>query len=94
MKDKSKQRAAALKYSGLGAPTVVAKGEGNTALKIQELASEHGIPLIQDATLTSMLSNVPLGEEIPESLYVAVAEVLALIYRVEGLQNSQFETQA
>lgn len=94
MKDKSKQRAAALKYSGAGAPTVVAKGDGHTARKIQELAIEHGVPLVQDATLTSMLSKVPLGEEIPENLYVAVAEVLALIYRVEGLQSLQSETQA
>jgi flagellar biosynthesis protein len=94
MKDKPRKRAAALKYSGLGAPTVVARGEGNTALKIQELASEHGIPLIQDEALTGMLSHVPLGEEIPESLYVAVAEVLALIYKIEGLRSSQFETQA
>lgn len=73
---------------------MVAKGECNPALKIQEVASEHGIPLIQDAALTGMLSHAPLGEEIPESLYVAVAEFLALIYKVEGLRSSQFETQA
>lgn len=94
MKGKPKKSASALKYSGVGAPTVVAKGEGYTAVRIEELATEHGIPLIQDAALTGMLSNVPLGEEIPEGLYVAVAEVLALIYRVEGLQSLQCDTQA
>ena len=94
MKDKSKPRAAALKYSGVGSPTLVAKGEGYTALKILELASEHGIPLVQDAALTSMLSTVPLGEEIPENLYVAVAEVLALIYRAGDLHNLQLDAQA
>jgi flagellar biosynthesis protein len=85
MKDDSKpdkRRAVALKYKGLGAPTVEAKGEGAIAEKIEELAFQHDVPLVQDAILTSLLGNVPLGDEIPEELFLVVAEILAHIYRV------------
>ncbi len=82
MKERTPEQAAALKYTGTGVPTVVAKGEGVTAAKIKDLALQHDIPLVQDATLTSLLGNVSLGDEIPQSLYVAVSEVLAHIYRV------------
>ena len=83
-----KQRAAALRYSGVGAPRVIAKGEGATAEKISEIAERYEIPLIQDASLTSLLSTVPLGDEIPENLYLAVAEVLAHVYRISGMIGS------
>tara|TARA_R110002110_G_C13470513_1_gene720874 strand:+ start:112683 stop:112964 length:282 start_codon:yes stop_codon:yes gene_type:complete len=76
------RRAAALVYSGTGAPRVVAKGDGEIAQRIEELALQHDIPLMQDAMLTTLLADVPLGDEIPEGLYIAVAEVLAHIYRV------------
>jgi len=76
------ERAAAVKYSGIGAPRVVAKGEGEVALNIEAVAREHEVPLVDDAILASMLVNVPLGDEIPENLYYAVAEVLAHIYRL------------
>jgi flagellar biosynthesis protein len=82
MSDGSKRRAAALQYLGIGAPKLVAKGEGFTAARIEELARQHDIPLVQDTMLTNLLGSVPLGDEIPENLYVAVAEVLALIYRM------------
>ncbi|MFT6285425.1 MAG: flagellar biosynthesis protein [Alcanivorax sp.] len=82
MSDLSKQRAVALQYLGAGAPMLVAKGEGYTAARIEELARQHDVPLVQDAMLTNLLGSVSLGDEIPENLYVAVAEVLALIYRM------------
>ena len=78
----ARRRAAALRYSGRGAPTVVAKGEGEVAAHIEALAQQHDIPLVQDTVLTNLLCSVPLGDEIPEQLYVAVAEGLAHIYRV------------
>lgn len=90
MSDKSKHRAAALKYTGAGAPTVVAKGEGDLAARIIDLAAEHDIPLVQDAILVSLLGNVSLDDEIPESLYIAVGEVLAHIYRI-GSSVDSFE---
>ena len=86
--DTNKSRAAALKYSGAGAPRIVAKGEGRIAARIEQVAEQNNVPLIQDANLTSLLSSVPLGDEIPENLYLAVAEVLAHIYRVRGMIDS------
>ena len=81
-KDGLTRRAAALQYSGQGAPTVVASGEGELAARIEQLARQHDIPLVQDAVLTSLLAKVPLGDEIPEYLFLAVAEILAHLYRV------------
>jgi flagellar biosynthesis protein len=69
-----------LRYDGKGAPKVTAKGEGPIGAKIIELAHQHGIPLHEDPALASLLSAIPLGQEIPENLYVAIAEVLAFIY--------------
>ncbi len=65
------------------APRVVAKGTGAVAGRILNSAQEHGIPIYQDKTLTSMLMAVELDREIPPELYQAVAEVLAYIYRLD-----------
>lgn len=85
MKDDGKRRtklAAALQYEGRGTPTVVAKGEGEMAARIEAIARQHDVPLVQDAVLTGLLASVPLGDEIPENLFVAVAEILVHLYRV------------
>ena len=84
------RRAAALHYSGTGAPKVVAKGEGDVAATIESTARLHGVPLVHDPVLTNVLARVPLGDEIPEFLFLAVAEVLAHIYKVgEVLDSSE-----
>ena len=83
-----KQQAAALEYSGVGAPRIIAKGEGLVAAKITEVAAQNGIPLVQDEMLASVLVNVPLGDEIPEKFYFAVAEILAHVYRVSEMIDS------
>ena len=80
--DNNKKRAAALEYTGVGAPRVVAKGEGFVAAQIESVAKQNDVPLLQDALLADVLVNVPLGDEIPENFYFAVAEILAHIYRV------------
>ena len=73
--------AIALKYQrGAGAPRVVAKGSGGTALKIRELAQEHRIPVVEDKPLARTLYRVcELEEEIPAELYLAVARILAFV---------------
>lgn len=76
--------AVALSYDRTRAPTVSAKGRGEVARQIAELAAEHGIPLREDPALAYALSQIPLGDEIPEALYVAVAEVLAFVYHING----------
>ena len=87
-KSQSKPRAAALEYTGIGAPKVVAKGEGFIAEEIESVARQNDVPLVQDSTLASVLVNVPLGDEIPENFYLAVAEVLAHVYRVSDFVDS------
>ena len=77
-------RAVALHYSGQGAPRVTAKGGGVIADEILRLAREHNIPLYEDAQLASLLSRIELGDEIPEKLYVAVAQVIAFAWRLNG----------
>jgi flagellar biosynthesis protein len=76
--------AVALRYDGTGAPRVTAKGRAELAERIVAAAREHGIPLQDDPALAAVLSRIPLGEEIPEALYRAVAEVIAFAYLVSG----------
>lgn len=81
----------ALKYeSGTGgAPRVVAKGQDRIALKIREIAAEHGVPMITDAPLArAIYKTVDVDKEIPAALYRAVAEVLAMVYRKRGHRPS------
>jgi flagellar biosynthesis protein len=76
--------AIALKYDGEGAPKVTAKGRGEVADQILALAKAHDIPLHDDRHLVELLSRVELGDEVPATLYVAVAEVIAFAYYVSG----------
>lgn len=76
--------AVALNYDGDSAPRITAKGAGQTAEKIIHLAKEHNIPLHNDAVLVNVLSKIPLGDEIPRELYLAVAEVIAFAYLLSG----------
>ena len=78
--------AVALKYDGkaMASPTVVAKGADYVAEKIREIARAYGVPIIRRPELArNLYKNVKVGEPIPQTLYVAVAEVLALIYRLK-----------
>lgn len=69
-------RAVALSYSGdSGAPVVVASGMGYLAEKIVEVAAENGVPVYEDNSLATMLSQLSLGQEIPDSLYRAIVEI-------------------
>ena len=76
--------AVALEYDGETAPIVTAKGINHVADKIIEIANEHGIPLQQNDGLVEVLSHMNLGDEIPEKLYRAVAEVIAFAYILTG----------
>lgn len=76
--------AVALHYDGAGAPRVTAKGRGETARRIVEIAGDHGVPLQRDDELAGFLAQVPLGDDIPRELYVAVAQVLVFAYEVSG----------
>ncbi|MEN8178436.1 MAG: EscU/YscU/HrcU family type III secretion system export apparatus switch protein [Pseudomonadota bacterium] len=76
--------AIALQYDGENAPRITAKGRSELATRILELADKHDVPLHEDPELAALLSQVPLGDEIPEALYRAVAEVIAFAYLLSG----------
>jgi len=80
----------ALSYkAGMGAPKVVAKGSGEIAFKIREIAAEHGVPLVEAPPLARALNrHVDLDHEIPAALYTAVAEVLAYVYQLSRWKQS------
>jgi len=79
--------AVALKYTEgkMGAPRVVAKGADEVAAKIRELAAEHKVPLLEAPPLArALFRHAELGDEIPETLYTAVAEVLAYVFQLKA----------
>ncbi|WP_400247200.1 EscU/YscU/HrcU family type III secretion system export apparatus switch protein [Niallia sp. JL1B1071] len=65
------------------APAVIAKGKGLVAEQILERAKKEKIPIQEDASLVELLSKLNINEQIPEDLYMAVAEVFAFIYSLE-----------
>ncbi|MES2319272.1 MAG: flagellar biosynthesis protein FlhB [Pseudomonadota bacterium] len=79
--------AVALKYTDGqgGAPRVVAKGSDEVAAKIRELAKEHKVTLLEAPALARALhKHADIGDEIPEALYSAVAEVLAYVFQLRA----------
>ena len=88
MKDFEQQRtvtlAVALHYDEENAPKVTAKGEDDIAQKIFEIAKHHNVPLQENHELVRLLSKIELGEQIPEVLYLAVAEIIAFAYYLKG----------
>ena len=78
---KKPSRAAAISYNPdeNDAPVLAAFGEGYVANKIIEIAQESGVPIMPDPSLSSMLSKVSIGDEIPPEMYEAVAKVLAFV---------------
>ena len=83
----SLKSAVALAYTQSdAAPRVVAKGKGLVAEQIIARAREHGVYVHESPELVSLLLQVDLDQRIPPQLYIAVAELLAWIYRLESGQ--------
>lgn len=76
--------AVALKYDGQRAPTIAASGTYELAEEIIRIAQEHGVPLYENAELAGILARLDLNEEIPETLYRVIAEILAFAFNLEG----------
>lgn len=78
--------AVAIKYEDkkMSAPKVVAKGADLIAAKIREIARENGVPIVEDKPLARALFKLELNAYIPEELYVAIAKLLAYIYKLKG----------
>jgi flagellar biosynthesis protein len=69
-----------------GAPRVVAKGRGLLAEEIIQRARAAGVFVHESPELLSLLMQVDMDERIPPELYIAVAELLAWLYRIESEQ--------
>lgn len=78
-------RAVALYYDGENSPVLTAKGVGDVARQIIDLAEEHNVPLCDNKPLVDFLVTLELGDEIPEKLYVAIAYIIAFAYDLKGI---------
>jgi flagellar biosynthetic protein FlhB len=76
----------ALKYDQLEmlSPEVVAKGADHLAMRIREIAKENNIPIVENVPLArGLYKTVKVGKAVPRTLYKAVAEVLAFVYKLK-----------
>lgn len=76
------KRAVALRYNeGENAPVIVASGMGYLAEKIVEAAAENGVCIFEDTSTATILSRLELGQQIPENLYQAIADIYVYLLR-------------
>ena len=85
MSGEDTEMAIAIQYdkSADNAPRVVAKGMRLKAEKIREIAKAAGVPIMKNVSLANALYRVDVGQEIPEELYDAVAEVLNFVFALQ-----------
>ncbi len=84
--------AVALKYdsNSMGAPKVVAKGNDETAFKIMEIAREYKVEILRTPPLTrAVYHNSDIGDEIPDGLYMAIAQVLAYVFQLRQFRKGR-----
>ena len=82
------KKAVALQYEpGEGAPIIVASGMGYMAEKIVETAADCGVPIYEDNSLSTILTQLQLGQEIPESLYQAIVEIYVYFLHFDPTGN-------
>jgi flagellar biosynthesis protein len=84
--------AAALKYDAKkdSAPQVVALGKGYVAQNMVQAAQENNIKVVKDSKLAPVLHKLSVGDEIPEQLYKAVAEILVFVSGLDNERKSKF----
>jgi len=80
--------ASAIKYDFVENPKIVAQGHGALAEQIAATARKHDIPVLYDFALSKKLSAIPLGTEIPETLYFVIANLFGCILELEERQKS------
>lgn len=75
--DRMNKKAVALRYDENRdvAPVIVASGLGYLAEKIVEIANENGVPVYEDNSLATVLTQLDLGTAIPEELYQAIVDI-------------------
>nr|WP_225778656.1 EscU/YscU/HrcU family type III secretion system export apparatus switch protein [Pseudomonas sp. Marseille-Q3773] len=85
------RQAIALSYDGEQAPTLSAKGDDALAEAILALGREHGVPIYENAELVRLLARLELGEQIPEALYLTIAEIIAFAWQLSGRVPAGFD---
>lgn len=86
------REAIALVYDGgEQAPTITAKGEGDLAEQIVQLAMQYEVPIYENADLARMLARMELGDQIPEALYRTIAEIIAFAWYIKGKRPKGFD---
>ena len=89
------RKAVALQYEvGDGAPVIVASGMGYMAEKIVEVAADSGVPIYEDNSLATILTQLKLGEEIPQELYQAIVEIYVYFLHFDPNSGKQEEKPA
>lgn len=87
-------RAAALQYRPQdGAPVIVASGMGHMAEKIVEVAQDSGVPIYEDTSLATVLTQMELGREIPEELYQAVVDIYLYFLNFDPADPEKFRRE-
>ena len=79
--------AVAIKFdpNTMSAPAVIAKGQGEIARRIREIAASHGIPIIERKPLARRCyQQVKVGQEIPLDMYEVFVEIMAYVYQISG----------
>ncbi|MBA6066171.1 MULTISPECIES: EscU/YscU/HrcU family type III secretion system export apparatus switch protein [Pseudomonas] len=90
MKHKPPRQAIALSYDGQQAPTLSAKGDDELAEAILAIAREHEVPIYENPELVRLLARLELGEQIPEALYLTIAEIIAFAWQLRGKVPEDF----
>ncbi|MDD0996449.1 EscU/YscU/HrcU family type III secretion system export apparatus switch protein [Pseudomonas sp. TNT2022 ID1044] len=78
------RQAIALKYDGIHAPTLTAKGDEELAEEILRIARDYEVPIYENAELVRLLARMELGDSIPEDLYRTIAEIIAFAWNLKG----------
>ena len=88
--ERTNKRAVALQYGpDDAAPVVVASGMGYMAEKIVEVAQESGVPVYEDDSLATILSQLSLGQQIPEELYQAIVEIYVYFLNFDATKRER-----
>ena len=84
MNEEDFKQAVALFYDGDSTPTITAKGQGATAEEIIAIARANNVTLCENEPLLELLMGLELGDHIPQSLYIAIAQIVAFAYHLQG----------
>lgn len=87
-------RAVALKYDqASGAPIIIASGMGYMAEKMVEIAEDNGVPIYEDNSLATMLSQLQLGQQVPPELYQAIVQIYVYFLKFDPKDPNKYHRE-